>query len=430
SEPGADPTAASAPPGRPRPCDAPDLRLRRPDEPPPFAATPAPAAAASCAGPPGVTRTARTLATAAVLVLAAAYLAMLQVRAADREPPLVVVWTAGVVDATVRHPRSGRAGWGVRADVDALIAHIEGARGWRSTVRVRSDAEAFSLRVEDVRGRRVAIAEVPPGGLAALGPALTAAGEVALVVVASREAPSAVLAAVEGPVAVLPGAYGDGVPDGGEAAGADRVVGPWIDGRYRVGVLEVRLSDGAAPTATALTATAVDLPLRDAPADAATALGDAPPGLDHDTVHLGQSGLGRALLDRMLAATGADVALVNHLALRAGLSGRVDLLTLEKALPFQNEVVLQTFDSAQLAAILAQGAHDGTQYLLVATRSPLPDPLPARDWRVATIDYLANGGRGGWAAFTEGRARVRTRIRLDDLAIGLLVAPPAHGEGG
>ncbi|MES2644832.1 MAG: hypothetical protein V4850_35420 [Myxococcota bacterium] len=361
---------------------------------------------------------------AALLLLAAAYVVMLQVRAADREPPLVVVWTAGVIEHTVRHPRSGRTGWAVRADVDALIARIEGARGWRSTVRVRADADAFALRIEDVAGQRVAIAEVPVGGLAAVAPALANAGDVALVIVASQEAPSTVLAALEDavdrPLAVLPGAYGDGVPDGGEVSGGGGLVAPWIDSRSRVGVLEVRLLEVRGAGGVALTGTAVDIPMRDAPAGAPTALGDAPPGLDHDTIHLGHSGLGRALLDRMLAATGADVALFNHLALRAGLSERVDLLALEKALPFQNEIVLQTFDSAQLAAILAQGAEDGTKHLLVATRSPLPSPLPARDWRVATIDYLANGGRGGWEAFRDGRARIRTRIRLDDLAIDLL----------
>jgi hypothetical protein len=363
------------------------------------------------------------LALVAGALLVGAYLVLLQVRANDREPPLVVVWTAGVVEQTVRHPRTGRAGWGVQADVDALIARITGARGWRTTAHLRSDAETFSLRVEEIRGRRVALVEVPTGGLGALKPALAAEGDVALVVVASREAPAAVLAAVDGPVAVLPGAYAEGVPDGGEARGVDRLVAPWIDSRLRVGVLEVRLP-GDGTEGVALTGTAVDLPLREAPADAPTALGDAPAGLDHDTVHLGRSGLGRALLERMLAVTGADVALVNHLALRAGLTGRVDLAGLEAALPFQNEVVLQTFDSAQLAAILAQGAGEDTRHLLVGSREPLPSPLPARSWRVATVDYLANGGRGGWAAFTEGRDRVRTRLRLDDLAIALLLPVP------
>ena len=368
------------------------------------------------------------LALVAGALLVGAYLALLQVRANDREPPLVVTWTAGVAAQTVRHPRTGRAGWGVQADVDALIARITGTRGWRTTAHLRSDAETFSLRVEEVRGRRVALAEVPAGGLGALGPALAAEEGVALVVVASREAPAAVLAAVDGPVAVLPGAYAEGVPDGGEARGVDRLVAPWIDSRLRVGVLEVRLPDERAGDSDAggvgLTGTAVDLPLREAPADAPTALGDAPPGLDHDTVHLGRSGLGSALLTRMLAVTGADVALINHLALRAGLSGRVDLAALEAALPFQNELVLQTFDSAQLAAILAQGAREDTRHLLVGAREPLPTPLPERSWRVATVDYLANGGRGGWPTFTEGRDRVRTRLRLDDLAIALLLPVP------
>jgi hypothetical protein len=126
------------------------------------------------------------LALVAGALLVGAYLALLQVRANDREPPLVVTWTAGVAAQTVRHPRTGRAGWGVQADVDALIARITGARGWRTTAHLRSDAETFSLRVEDVRGRRVALAEVPAGGLGALELALRRAACVALVLACAR----------------------------------------------------------------------------------------------------------------------------------------------------------------------------------------------------------------------------------------------------
>jgi hypothetical protein len=357
-----------------------------------------------------------------IALLALAYLGLLQVRANDREPPLVVTWTAGIVEKTVVHPRTGLAGWAVRADVDALLERVASARGWRATHHLAADATALSLRVEEVRGHRVALVESPPQSLGELPARLAAAGPVALVVLATTAAPADALGVVGGPLAVLPGAYGDGVPDGGEASAEARLVAPWIDSRRRVGVLEVRFDGGVS-----LKGTAVDLPLREAAPGTGEILGEGDPALDHDTVDFGASGLGRALLSRILDATGADVALVNYLALRGGLHGPIDLLDLEKALPFHNEVVLQTFDTPQLVRILDAGAKDDTRHLLVASRVSLPAPLPARTWRVATIDYLANGGRGGWGVFLEGRDRIRTRISLDDLALSLLKPTAASG---
>jgi hypothetical protein len=357
-------------------------------------------------------------------VLLVAWLALLQVRAMDREAALVVVWTAGLSDAPVRHVGSGRWGWAGRADAEALVVRVTEARGWRATERLAADAAAPGVRVASVRGRRVVLAEVPAGGLPEARERVAAAGERDLLVVATNAPPEAVQAAFEGPLAVLPGAFAAGVPDGGEAVAADRLVAPWVDGRRRVGVLDVRFQEAG----ITLRGTAVDIPLGEAPADAPTRIGRAPPGLDHDLIHLRDSGLGKALLASMLARTGADLAIVNHLALRAGLSGDIDLVALESALPFRNEIVLQTFDTPTLEAILARGGAEDTRRLLVATpgafgASALPTPLPARDWRVATVDYLANGGRGGWEAFTAGRDRMRTRITLDDLAIDLLEAP-------
>ncbi len=356
----------------------------------------------------------RLAAVAALLLLG--WLGILQARALDKEAPLAVLWTAALSDAPVRHPTTGRWGWAGRADVEALLGRIVDARGWRATARLAADAAAVSARVETVHGRRVVLAEVPVGHLDEARAAVDAAGDRDLLVVATDVAPGEVLAAFEGAVAVLPGDFAPGVPDGGEAKGRDRLVAPWVDGRYRAGLLEVRFEDDG----VALRGTMLDVPLGVAPGDAPTRIGRAPAGLDHDLVHLGRSGLGDALLDGILRRTGADVVLVNYLALRAGLSGEVDLAAIETALPFRNEIVLQTFDTPTLAAILARGANDDTRHLLVGSPAPLPSPLPARAWRVATVDYLANGGRGGWDLFTEGRDRVRTRISLDDIAIGLL----------
>lgn len=352
------------------------------------------------------------LALAALGLVVVAYLGFLQYRAWDREPPLLVTWTSGVAETTVRNPVTGRAGWGTREDVTAFLGRVHDARGWRATEDLRADADTFSVRVVEVRGHRVALVEAPKGAIRQL-PALPPAE---LTLVATVDPPVDVLAALPGPVVVLPGAYGAGVADGGEVSGGDHLVAPWVDSRYRVGVLHVRFE----PTIS-VTGTAVDLPLREVPEGTPSRLGVAPPGLTHDVVRLGDSGLGKALSDAVLTKTGADVSLINYFALRAPLEGEIDLARLEKALPFHNEVVLQTFSTAQLRELLKEGADPlTTHFLIVASREPLPDPLPERDWRVATVDYLANGGRGGWPLFTEGRDRVRTRITLDSLAIALL----------
>jgi hypothetical protein len=344
--------------------------------------------------------------------LALGYLGMLQARAWDRDPPLAVLWTAGEVEHTVRHPATGLAAWATRSDAEALVERVTEARGWRTTVRLHADAPATSVRLDEIRGHPVAFVE-----LASLADLHLPAAD--LVVVATRLSPKQVLAAIPGPVAVLPGAFGEGVPDSGEATAHDRLVAPWVDGRSRVGLLTVRFDDGVA-----LDGAAMDIPLREAPPDTPTVLGEARADLSHDTVHFAHSGLGDALTAAMLDATHADIALLNYLALRAGLAGPVDLALLEKALPFHNEVVLLTLSSAELARIVTAGSGDDTHHLLV--RPALPTPLPDRDWRVATVDYLANGGRGGWDPFLAGRDRVRTRITLDTLAIALLSPPEAR----
>ena len=91
------------------------------------------------------------------------YLGLLQARAWDREPPLMVTWTSGIVDSTVRNPFTGRAGWGTRTDVDAFLGRVHEARGWRATEDLRADATTLSTRIVEVRGHRVALIEVPKG---------------------------------------------------------------------------------------------------------------------------------------------------------------------------------------------------------------------------------------------------------------------------
>ena len=358
----------------------------------------------------------RTLLLTAVGLATAGYLGMLQVRASDRDPPLAVLYTSGITEQTVRNPRTGLAGWAVRADVEALIRRVTDARGWRTTEQLRADGTDVSSRVVEVRGHRLGLVEAPASALEQL-PALVAGLQgVELTLIATTAAPKDVLERVDGPIVVLPGAWGAGAPDGGEVSGNGRMVAPWVDGRRAVGQVTVRFDP------LRIQGTAIEIPLREAP-DAPTVIGQGRPALDHDTVRFERSGLGDALLARILDVTGADIAIINFLALRTGLVGPVDLLTLEKALPFHNEVVLVTCTTAQLTRILEQGSKDDTSHLLVASRAPLPAPLPEQHWRLAAVDYLTNGGRGKWPTFLEGQDRLRTRITLDDLAIRLLDPP-------
>lgn len=356
----------------------------------------------------------RTLLLGAAAVATAGYLGMLQVRASDREPPLAVLYTSGLVEQTVRHPRTGLAGWAIRADVEGVIARITDARGWRTTERLHADASTASSRTVEVRGHTIQLVELPVDALDQVASIVGDRAGVELTLIATRAAPKDVLDRVDGAVVVLPGAWGAGAPDGGEVSGGERLVAPWADGRRAVGQVTVRFDP------LTVQGTAIEVPLREAP-DAPTVIGQGPATLDHDTVRFERSGLGDALLKGVLDTTGADVAIINFLALRAGLVGPVDLLALEKALPFHNEVVLVTMSTVQLSQILEQGSKDDTSHLLSAPA--LPQPLPEREWRVAAVDYLTNGGRGKWASFLEGRDRLRTRITLDDLAIRLLDPP-------
>jgi hypothetical protein len=75
----------------------------------------------------------------------------------------------------------------------------------------------------------------------------------------------------------------------------------------------------------------------------------------------------------------------------------------------------------QLARVLAQGAAETTHHLVAVDTNGLVTTVdPATPRTVATVDYLANGGRGNWTVFQEGAARVDTGLTLEDLALELI----------
>jgi hypothetical protein len=168
-----------------------------------------------------------------------------------------------------------------------------------------------------------------------------------------------------------------------------------------------------------LVARSVELPRRQGEGGPGL-LGQGDASLSHDTVRYARAGLSPSLGQKMAEATGAEAALLNYLALRGGLEGEVDLPRLLEALPFHNELVLLTLNETVLAQILEAGAEESTRYLVAVDRSGAPLAPPPGPLRVVTLDYLANGGRGGWPQFLEGRDRRNTGIYLDDLAVELL----------
>jgi hypothetical protein len=350
------------------------------------------------------------------------WLGLLAWRARAAEVPLVITWAPAPV-APARDAVRGRWTWATAAQREAWQAAVAGARRWGATLHVDGRPGAFSLRREEVRGKRLLLAGVPTSAeLPQLRVAVEKEPE-SLVVVSGCVAPEALTRAMAGLAhawALLPACWAPGVPAQASVRGEGSLVAPRVDGRGRMGRLEVRWTE---TDAAQLSAQAVELAPAEAPAEAPTRLGAGDAQLAHDTLQLRNEGLPVALCRAMNAATGADLSVINTLALRGGLDGPVDPARLAAAVPFRNQVVLLTLDGEVLSHILEIGEAQSTQHLVALTAEGLaPDrgSLVGHTWRVATVDYLANGGRGNWTVFQAGQARVDTGLTLEDLALGLL----------
>lgn len=106
----------------------------------------------------------------------------------------------------------------------------------------------------------------------------------------------------------------------------------------------------------------------------------------------------------------ADVAILNHLAMRASIGRIPDVQTsVVSALPYGDHCMVLGLRGSQLTALMRRNALENRRYLQVAGIKLFYDvgnpasakawvdgaPIdPARIYRVATIDYLAQGARG------------------------------------
>ncbi len=350
-----------------------------------------------------------------------AYLGLLATKSAGDEPPVAVLYFSGPDAPPPRHPATGLLAWATPAAVQTEIARVRERRGGLATFALDASPDTLRAQCVDAGGAALALVELPAGEVGALAGALAGCGA-ALTVVATDAPVGEVLAAVDGPLAVLPGAFGPGVGGAVQLAAEGRVVAPWVDSRYRLGELQLD------PSSLALEARVVTLRGEPAGPDAPVVFARGRPELDHDLISFGQFGLGSALAERARAATGADLALLNYLSVRAGLTGEVSMLELEEALPFHNQVVLLEMKGADVLEALSANAAEDTRFLIAAGvaageggwtlgGAPLD---PGATYRVATVDYLADGGRGRRPEFLRASGRLDTGLYTDRLALDLL----------
>ncbi|ARA94369.1 hypothetical protein AWN76_015235 [Rhodothermaceae bacterium RA] len=159
-----------------------------------------------------------------------------------------------------------------------------------------------------------------------------------------------------------------------------------------------------------------------------------------------ESLLGNLAADALLAAaqtatgTPADLAVTNNGGLRVSLpAGPITLGQIYELMPFENTVVVLTLTGAEVDSLARQIARLGGEPIAGWSFRITPDeqaadvrvdgrPLdPNRTYRVATIDYLADGG-GGMPALWSPQARQNTRLLFRDAIAAYIRAQTAAGE--
>ena len=193
----------------------------------------------------------------------------------------------------------------------------------------------------------------------------------------------------------------------------------------------------------------------------------APQRLDFTSRRQGDHPLGNFVSDVMRERTGADLAVMNAGGIRAGLpAGDVRERDIVTMLPFDNRIVVLTMTGSQVQRMLDRVARhlgkggfghvSGVSYVIrrdraaevrvwsrtgtgtpggaaepgaSVHRSRGGDPLEAsRHYRVATIDFLADGG-DYFDELRDSKAKEWTQVLLSDAAIEFLIAHPEYTFG-
>jgi 2',3'-cyclic-nucleotide 2'-phosphodiesterase/3'-nucleotidase len=171
---------------------------------------------------------------------------------------------------------------------------------------------------------------------------------------------------------------------------------------------------------------------------------DAPRALDRDRA--GESPLGNWVADVMRRAAGAEVAVHNPGGLRASIdAGPVTAEEVFEVMPFDNRLVTLELTGAEILAAVEHGLANngclqvsGIRYRFAPSRPrgervlvlTLDDGTPidhGRRFRVATNEFLADGGDGYWM-IERGAALVRTDTLVREALIADCEARGRRGE--
>jgi len=161
-------------------------------------------------------------------------------------------------------------------------------------------------------------------------------------------------------------------------------------------------------------------------------LGWGDPSLSISRYYYREEGAYNLITWLIARASGVPLVLINQLSLRRSLDGPVSLADLGEALPFCNQVVLMNLTGKQLDEILRRNALGNRRFLQLhgarlAFESGKPEnaritingaPIETeRTYRIATIDYLAEGARGKEPVFTKGTDVVHCPLFINYLLL-------------
>jgi len=136
---------------------------------------------------------------------------------------------------------------------------------------------------------------------------------------------------------------------------------------------------------------------------------------------------------------GVDMAIINFGGIRAPLPlGPLTVGDIYRIMPFENEMVVLELKSADLLTVLTKIAADGGEGVsnikMDVTNGKISSLLIAgkpfdesRTYRVATIDYLADGN-SGMTPFKNAVKRIDTHLKLRDAYISQIEKLTAQGK--
>ena len=142
--------------------------------------------------------------------------------------------------------------------------------------------------------------------------------------------------------------------------------------------------------------------------------------------------------DVMRRATGADIAIINNLAVRKDLRGIISISKLRDILFFDNELVTMDLTGEEIEKILSSNAKKGgtiyrfsgvilginpeEEKLMILCQGKLIDKK--KNYRVVTLDYLVNSEKVKYDVFKNGKNKKFTGLNLNTLVLDTLSMSP------